>query len=77
MVIETDPSNLATKAILYQGENSSFFSRTLSKSELNRLVVGENAYSIIEANPRWRHYLTSKPFTLIADQKSVIYMFDN
>ena len=36
----------------------------------------KEAASIIEAVRKWGHYLYSRPFTLIADQRSLAFMFD-
>ena len=51
-------------------------SRTLSKSECNYPTVEKEAASIIEAVRKWGHYLYSHPFTLVTDQRSLAFMFD-
>ena len=51
-------------------------SLTLFKSECNYPTVEKEAASIIEAVRKWGHYLYSHPFTLITDQRSLAFMFD-
>ena len=52
-------------------------SRTLSGSETRYPAVEKETTSVIEAIRKWAHYLHGKTFTLITDQKSVIFMFDH
>lgn len=76
-VVETDASDGAIAATLSQnGRPVAFFSRTLSKSERNHSAVEKEAYAIVEALKKWRHFLIGRHFTLITDQKSVSFMFD-
>ena len=75
--IECDPSDFAIAAVLSQGERPvAFISCTLSKSECNYPTVEKEAALIIEAVRKWGHYLHSRPFTLITDQRSLEFMFD-
>ena len=75
--VECDASDFAIAAVLSQGERPvAFMSRTLSKSECNYPTVEKEAASIIEAVRKWGHYLYSRPFTLITDQRSLAFMFD-
>ena len=53
-----------------------FFSRTLSQSEKHHSAVEKEAYAIVEAIRKWKHFLTGRHFTLVTDQKSVAFMFD-
>jgi len=52
-------------------------SRTLSCSECNYSSVEKEASSIMETVRRWSHYLHGKTFTLVTDQRSVAFKFDN
>ena len=71
-------SEFALAATLSQkGRPVSFFSRTLSKIEQKHSAIEKEAAAIVEAVRKWKHYLTGKHFNLIADQRSVSYMFDS
>lgn len=75
--VETDASEFAIAATLNQdGRPVAFFSRTLQGAEVRNAAVEKEAQAIIEAVRHWRHYLTSKHFTVKTDQRSVSYMFD-
>lgn len=77
-VVETDASERAIAATLKQnGRPVAFFSKTLSQSELRHAAVEKEAYAIIEAVRKWRHYLMGKYFKLVTDQKSVAFMFNS
>ncbi|XP_068224969.1 uncharacterized protein [Palaemon carinicauda] len=54
-----------------------FFSRTLTRSEQGHSAVEKEAYAIVEALRKWRHYLIGHHFKLITDQRSVKFMFDS
>ena len=72
--VETDASDHTLSATLnQQGCPVAFFSRTLSGPELKHSSVEKEAAAIVEAVRKWKHYLTSKHFKLITDQKSVAY----
>jgi len=77
-VVETDASDRAIAATLKQnGRPVAFFSKTLSPSEQRHAAVEKEAYAIIEAVRKWRHYLMGQYFKLITDQKSVSFMFNS
>ena len=76
-VIETDASYGAIAATLSQNSKPvAFFSRTLNNSERNHSSVEKVAYAIVESVRKWNHLLLGKLFTIITDQKSVSFMFD-
>ena len=73
-VVECDASDVAVSATLNQnGRPVAFMSRSLNKSP----AVEKEATAIIEAVRKWRHLLLRNHFTLITDQRSVSFMFDN
>ena len=76
--VETDASDHAIAATLNQaGRPVAFFSRKLSASERKHSSVEKEAYAIVEALRKWRHFLIGRRFTLLTDQKSVSFMFDS
>jgi len=76
-ILETDASDHCIAATLNQsGRPVAFFSRTLSKHEQNHPAIEKEAYAIVEASRKWRHYLLGRHFRLVTDQRSVSFMFD-
>lgn len=76
--VETDASEHSIAATLSQnGRPVAFFSRTLTTSERKHSAIEKEAYAIVEALKKWRHYLIGRHFRLITDQKSVSFMFDS
>ncbi|KRX71378.1 Retrovirus-related Pol polyprotein from transposon 17.6 [Trichinella sp. T6] len=76
--VGTDASHHAIAVTLsLLGNPVSFFSRMLSNSEQRHSSVGKEAYAIVEAIQKWRHYLLGHHFHLITDQRSVAFMFNN
>ena len=74
--LETDASDYAIGATLCQSTRPiAFFSRTLNSSERNHHSVEKEAYAIVEAIRKWKHYLLGSQFTVITDQQSVSFMF--
>ena len=77
-VVECDASDVAVSASLNQnGRPVAFMSKTLSKSEKWYPAVEKEALAIMEAVRKWNHLLSRQQFTLVTDQRSVSYMFDN
>ena len=76
-VVETDASNVALSATLNQNNRSvPFFSRSLTKSELQHSSVEKETAAIVEAVRKWSHFLAARRFKLITDQSSIAFMFD-
>ena len=77
-VVECVASDVAVSAVLNQGSHPvAFMSRTLQGSELHYPAVEKEATAIIEAVRKWSHFLARQHFTLVTDQRSVAFMFDN
>ena len=76
-VLETDASDYAIGATLSQNQQPiAFFSRTLNASEKKHHSVEKEAYAIVEAIRKWKHYLLGVPFLVVTDQRSVSFMFN-
>ena len=73
-VVECDASDRAISASLNQNGRPVAF---MSKIEKCYPAVEKEALAIIESVRKWNHLLSRQPFTLITDQRSVSYMFDN
>ena len=77
LVVETDASDSAIAASLRQhGWPVAFFSKTILKSERKHTAIEKEAYTMVEALQKWRHYLISRHFHLITIPKSVSFMFN-
>jgi transposase InsO family protein len=76
-VVETDASDNAIAATLNQnGQPVAFFSRKLSEAEKKFPSIEKEAYAIVEALRKWRHFLLIRPFSLLTDQEGVSFMFN-
>ena len=76
--VECDASDFAIAAVLSQNNRSvAFMSRTPTSSEQHHPAVEKEATAIIEAVHKWSHYLLGHTFTLVTDQKSLSFVFDN
>ena len=75
--VECDASNHTLAASLNQGGRPiAFHSRTLSPSERRYSAVEKEAAAIIDAIRKWSHFLFSKRFQLITDQRAVSFLFN-
>ena len=75
--VETDASDFSIAATLNQnGRPVAFFSKTLDKHEIHHPSVEKEAFAILAALRKWKHYLTGRHFVLITDQEAVSFMFN-
>ena len=75
---ETDASDFALAGTLTQrGAPMAFFTRTLCGPDIRHVALEKAAAVIGESLDHWCHYLASRHFTLITNQRSVSCMFDN
>ena len=78
LVVETDASDFAIAATLNQGGRPvAFFSRTLNTSERKHTSIEKEAYAIVEALKKWRHFLVGRHFRIVTDQQAVSFIFNN
>ena len=77
-VVECDASETTLSSTLNQGSRPvAFMSRTLLGSEMHYPHVEKEATAILETVRKWEHLLARKHFTIITDQRSVVFMLDN
>jgi hypothetical protein len=76
----TDASNFAIGAVLTQlGEDGTYMpiaylSHQLNKTQQNWATIEKEAYSIVYALKKWRHYLYGRPFKIFSDHKPLKYI---
>ena len=76
--IETDASENAISATLNQHNRPvAFFSRMLAKNELRHFSIEKEDCVIVEAVRKWAHFSSERHFTIIADQRSVAFMYSS
>ena len=73
-VVETNASDFSLTITLNQ--LVAFFSKSLNKHEIHQPAIEKEAYAIVEALRKWKHYLTGHHFTLVTDQQAILYMFN-
>ena len=76
--LESDASIEAISATLNQeGKPVAFFSRSLCAQQKSYPSVEKEAMAVAEVVKHWSHLLRKRKFTLITDQSSVAFMYDN
>ena len=77
-ILTTDASDFAVGMMLSQLDDSgsekpvAFESKILTKNELNWSTHEKEAFSIVLACVKWRHYLESGPVTVYTDHKALL-----
>ena len=76
--LESDASHEAISATLNQdGKPVAFFSRSLNASQKSYPAVEKEAMAVVEAVKHWSHLLRKQKFTLVTDQRSMAFIYDN
>ncbi|MCO5567194.1 hypothetical protein L7F22_020882 [Adiantum nelumboides] len=76
-VVETDASDYALGAALYQdGRSVEFESKKLSDAEMRYPMYEKELYVVIHALKKWRHYLYGSKFIAWTDHHSLRYICD-
>ena len=75
--VETDASDHAIVAILSQnGRPVAYFSRRLNAGETKYPAIEKEATAIIESIRKWSSVIKGKHFSLVTDQRSISFIFD-
>ena len=75
--VKTDQSNFTIASTLNQIEKPvAFYARTFFTKEQRHSEVEKEAYTVAEAFRKWKHLLLGKYFTLITDQRRVLFMLN-
>jgi len=78
LTLETDASLTSIGSVLSQnGRPIAFYSHRLNKVEQKWPAVELEAYAIVKSIEKFRSYLLARSFTILTDQKSVSFLFDN
>ena len=77
-VIKCDASDVAVSATLNQlGRPVAFMSRSLNRHETHYPAIEKKVIAVIEAVRKWSHFLSGQHFTMVTDQKSVVFIMDH
>ena len=75
--VETNASDHTIAAILSQnGRPVAYFSRRLNAGEKKYPAIEKETTAITESIRKWSSFLKGKDFSLVTDQRSISFMFD-
>lgn len=78
-VLFTDASNYGIGAVLSQIQEEkevviAYFSKHLNKAEIKYSTIEKEAFAVVEAIKRFRHYLQDDPFVIISDHRPLQWL---